>query len=57
MGFEKLPDIGLMYFIRHPEIAAGIELFFLQEETVVAVQIARRTRGLGHDVKSTGSII
>jgi len=57
MGFEKLPDIGLMYFIRHPEIASRIETFLLQEETVVAIKITGRTRRLRHDVKSLWSIM
>jgi hypothetical protein len=52
MGFEKLPDVGLMYFIRHPEIASRIEFFLLQKEAVVAMKITGRTRWLRHDVES-----
>ena len=56
VGFEKLPDISLVHLIGHPEIASRIELLLLQEEAVVAVQIAGRTRWLGHDVKSLWNI-
>ncbi len=56
VGFEKLPDIGLVHLIGHPETTAGIKPLLLQEEAVVAVQIAGRTRRLGHDVKGLGII-
>lgn len=38
--FEKLPNKCFMNLVRHPEIAARVELFLLQEEAVVAPQIA-----------------
>jgi Trk K+ transport system NAD-binding subunit len=57
MGFEKLLNISLVNLIGHPEITARIEFLLLQKEAVVAIKVASRTRWLGHDVKSTGSII
>ncbi|MGO9622025.1 MAG: hypothetical protein ACLPT6_11545 [Desulfobaccales bacterium] len=38
--FQELPDISFVDLCRHPEIAPGIELFFLQKKTVVAMEIA-----------------
>jgi hypothetical protein len=38
--FQELPDISFMDLCRHSEIAPGIELFFLQEKTIVAMEIA-----------------
>ena len=43
MSIEKLLNVSLMHFIRHAEIAPWIEIFFLQEKAIVAVQIAGRT--------------
>jgi hypothetical protein len=40
MGFEKLLNISLVNLIGHPEITSRIKTFLLQEETVVAVQVA-----------------
>ena len=51
VGFEKLPDIGLMHFIRHAKIAIRIKLLFLQEKTVRTVKIALGACRLGHDMK------
>jgi len=47
---------SIVNIIGHPEITAGVKPLFLQEEAVVAAQIAGRTRRLGHDVKSLGRI-
>ena len=51
VGFEKLPDIGLVDLIRHAKAASRVEFLLFQEEAVVAVEIAGRSRGFGHDME------
>jgi hypothetical protein len=55
--FKELSDVCLMHLIRHAKIAAWIKALFFQEEAVGAVQVAGRTRRLGHDVKCSGGLI
>ncbi len=54
VDLEKLPDISLVDFLGHPEIAARVKIFFLEEEAVITAQIADRSGRLGHDVESPG---
>jgi hypothetical protein len=42
-----LLDISLQEFIGHAKAAAGIKHLFGEEETILAIQIANRTSGLG----------
>ena len=42
MGFEKLPDIGLMNLIGHAKIASRIEPFLILMEAIVATKITGR---------------
>jgi len=51
VSFEKLPYIGLVDLIRHPEAASEVEFLFFQEEAVVATEIAGRSRRFGHDME------
>jgi hypothetical protein len=49
-----LTDVILQHVIAHAEAAIGIELLLRQEEAVLAVKIADRTRRFGKNVKSGG---
>jgi hypothetical protein len=51
VGFEKLPNIGLVDFIRHAKAASRVEFLLFQEEAVFAIEIAGRSRGFGHDME------
>jgi hypothetical protein len=51
MGLEELLDEGFVHLIGHAKITSRIKPFLLQEEAVVPMKIARRTRWLDHDVK------
>ena len=52
--FQELPDVCFAHILTHAEGAARIEISLLEEEAVVATQVAGRTRGLGHDVEGSG---
>jgi len=56
VGFEKLPDVGFVHLLRHPEIASRVAFLLLEEKAVSTAQIAGRTCRLRHDVKSLGGI-
>ena len=51
LGRRGLRDVGLHQLIAHAEVAARIEVFLLEEEAVVAAQVAASPGGLRHDVE------
>ena len=51
MGFQELPDIGLLQIRGHPEPGPRVEHLLRQEEAVLAIQVAYRTRRLRHHMK------
>ncbi len=48
---DGLADVALHHLVGHAERAVRVQLLLLQEEAVVAVQVAARPGGLGHDVE------
>ena len=51
LGGEELADVRLVDVGVHPEAAARVELVLGEEEAVLAVEVADRPGGLGHDVE------
>ena len=51
---DRLADERLGDLIGHALVAAGVERRLLEEEAVVAAQVAARPGGLGHDVERRG---
>ena len=49
---DVVANKGFQALVRHlPLLVVGVELFFLQIEAVLAVQVADRADGLGNDVE------
>ena len=51
LGLDQLADVGLQQIGRHSKPAVRVEHLLGQEEAVLAVEVARRARGLGHHVE------
>ena len=57
MSFDELADVGLHYLGRHAEVAVRVELFLVEVEAVLAVEVADRAGRLGEDVKGAGAVL
>ncbi len=57
LGPRGLRDEGLHHLVGHAEVAARIQLLLLEEEAVVAAQVAARAGGLGHDVEGGDLVV
>ncbi len=54
LRLDRLPNERVHDLVGHLRVAAGVERRLLQEEAVVAAQVAPRPGGLGHDVECLG---
>jgi hypothetical protein len=54
VGLDELPDIMFQHYVSHAKVAAGIELFFIEEKAIRAIQVAGRAGGLGQYMDSRG---
>jgi hypothetical protein len=52
MEFNELADVPLQKFVAHSKANAGVEEFFVEEETVCAVQVAYGSHALGQHMDS-----
>ena len=52
-----LGDERLHHLVAHAEVAARVQLLLLEEEAVVAAQVAARPGGLGHDVEGGNCVV
>ena len=51
LGADVLLDVFFEHWIRHAEITARKQRFFFEKITILAIQVANGTPGLGHDME------